>query len=152
MNPIAIAGTASILNSKAFKYVLVAIVVLIIFFVVWDKFGKSKEETKEEEKKGNLNEEINKEINKKNITLSQVQLNTLADKIFKAVSGIGTDERSILDAFRTLKTTDDVLALIKTFGVRDTMTLREWLYDDLSNSEISKINDIFLSKGISFSF
>ena len=152
MNPLAIAGTASFLNSKAFKYVLISIVVLIIFFVVWKKFGKSKEETEEEEKKTNLNEEINAELNKAKITLSQVQLNTLADKIYKAVKGAGSDETSIYNAMRTLQTKDDALSLIKTFGVRDSMTLREWLYDDLNNSEISKINDIFLSKGISFSF
>lgn len=134
------------------KYGMIAIVVLIIFFVVWNKFGKSKSETEEKEKKGNLNEEINKEINLNNVTLTQVQLNTLSDKIYKAVKGAGSDEKSIYDAIRTLQTKDDVLALIKTFSVRDSMTLREWLYDDLNNSEISKINDILLSKGISFSF
>lgn len=134
------------------KYGMIAIVVLIIFFVVWNKFGKSKSETEEKEKKGNLNEEINKEINLNNVTLTQVQLNTLSDKIYKALKGIGSDEKSVYDAIRTLQTKNDVLALIKTFSVRDSMTLREWLYDDLNNSEISKINEILLSKGISFSF
>ena len=134
------------------KYGIIAIVVLIMFFVVWNRFGKSKQETEDANKQRDIDNEVNNAITTSNITLSQVQLNTLADKIYKAVKGSGTDETSIYDAMRTLQSKDDVLALIKTFGVRDSMTLREWLYDDLNNSEISKINDIFLSKGISFSF
>ena len=134
------------------KYGMIAIVVLIMFFVVWNRFGKSKQETEDANKQRDIDNEVNNAINKSNVKLTQVQLNTLADKIYKAVKGSGTDERSIYDAMRTLETKDDILALIKTFGVRDSMTLREWLYDDLNNSEISKINDIFLSKGISFSF
>ena len=134
------------------KYGMIAIVVLIIFFVVWNRFGKSKQETEDANKERDIVNEVNNAITTSNVTLSQVQLNTLADKIYKAVKGSGTDEKSIYDAMRTLETKDDVLALIKTFSVRDSMTLREWLYDDLNNSEISKINDIFLSKGISFSF
>lgn len=134
------------------KYGMIAIVVLIIFFVVWNRFGKSKQETEDANKERDIANEVNNAITNSNIKLTQVQLNTLADKIYKAVKGSGTDETSIYDAMRTLQSKDDVLALIKTFGVRDSMTLREWLYDDLNNSEISKINDIFLSKGISFSF
>lgn len=134
------------------KYSMIAIVVLIMFFVVWSRFGKSKQETEDANKQRDIANEVNNAITTSNVALSQVQLNTLADKIYKAVKGAGSDEKSIYDAMRTLQTKDDVLALIKTFSVRDSMTLREWLYDDLNNSEISKINDIFLSKGISFSF
>lgn len=134
------------------KYGMIAIVVLIIFFVVWNRFGKSKQETEDANKQRDIANEVNNAITASNVKLTQVQLNTLADKIYKAVKGSGTDEKSIYDAMRTLQTKDDVLALIKTFSVRDSMTLREWLYDDLNNSEISKINDILLSKGISFSF
>lgn len=134
------------------KYSMIAIVVLIIFFVVWNRFGKSKQDTEDANKERDIANEVNNAITTSNIRLSQVQLNTLADKLYNAVKGAGTDEKSIYDAMRTLQTKDDVLALIKTFSVRDSMTLREWLYDDLNNSEISKINDILLSKGISFSF
>lgn len=134
------------------KYGMIAIVVLIIFFVVWNRFGKSKQETEDANKERDIANEVNNAITTSNVSLSQVQLNTLADKLYNAVKGAGTDEKSIYDAMRTLQTKDDVLALIKTFSVRDSMTLREWLYDDLNNSEISKINDILLSKGISFSF
>ena len=134
------------------KYGITATVVLIIFFVIWNRFGKSKQETEDANKQRNIDNEVNNAITASNVTITQVQLNTLADKIYKAVKGSGTDEKSIYDAMRTLQTKDDVLALIKTFSVRDSMTLREWLYDDLNNSEVSKINDILLSKGISFSF
>ncbi len=134
------------------KYGMIAIVVLIIFFVIWNRFGKSKQETEDANKQRDIANEVNNAITASNVKLTQVQLNTLADKIYKAVKGSGTDEKSIYDAMRTLQTKDDVLALIKTFSVRDSMTLREWLYDDLNNSEVSKINDILLSKGISFSF
>lgn len=134
------------------KYGMTAIVVLIIFFVIWNRFGKSKQETEDANKQRDIANEVNNAITTSNVTLTQVQLNTLADKLYNAVKGAGTDEKSIYDAMRTLQTKDDVLALIKTFSVRDSMTLREWLYDDLNNSEISKINDILLSKGISFSF
>ncbi len=131
---------------------MTAVVVLIIFFVVWQKFSKSKSETADANKEKDIMREVNNEIKQSNVTLTQVQLNTLSDKIYKAVKGAGTDEKSIYDAIRTLNTKDDVLALIKTFGVRDSMTLREWLYDDLNNKEIQRVNEILVSKGISFAF
>ena len=99
-----------------------------------------------------LIDEVNKEIDTNKITLTQSQINTLASKIYTAVSGAGTDEEAIYDAFSTLSSYSDLQQLNKTFSVKEHMTLREWLRDDLSTSEINHINEILASKNINYVF
>ena len=96
--------------------------------------------------------EANENIDTEKITLTQEQFNTLATKFYKAVKGMGTNETAVYDVFDTLQSRSDVLQLIKTFGIKDDMTLKEWLYDDMSNSEIAHINNILSSKSINYQF
>ncbi len=99
-----------------------------------------------------LIDEVNKEIDTNKITLTQSQINTLASKIYTAMDGAGTDEEAIYDAFSTLSSYSDLQQLNKTFGVKEHMTLREWLRDDLSTSDINHINEILASKNINYVF
>jgi len=85
-------------------------------------------------------------------TISGYRATELANKIYRAVKGTGTDEAAIYAAFNSIKTTGDVYAIVSAFGVKDNMTLSEWLYDDLSNGEINKINKILTAKGITYQF
>ena len=70
----------------------------------------------------------------------------------------GTDEQAIYDVFNQMKTNLDVALLIKAFGKRrlefstQDMELGGHLSNDLDSSEISKLNDILSSKGITYRF
>jgi hypothetical protein len=97
-----------------------------------------------------------------------------ADKLVQAMNGCGTDESMIYSVFNAMKNEADVLQLITSFGLRyytpcpvsDPISytiwqfndhayggeLSTWLSYDLSDNEISKINSILRSKGITFQF
>jgi hypothetical protein len=90
---------------------------------------------------------------------SSATYSQLADKIYTAVMYTwGTDEQAIYDAFNLMKNNIDVAMLIKAFGKRrlefstQTAEIGAHLSNDLDSSEISKINSILSSKGITYRF
>jgi hypothetical protein len=83
----------------------------------------------------------------------------LADKIYAAVMYTwGTDEQAIYDVFSQMKNNLDIAMLIKAFGKRrlefstQDAELGAHLGNDLDSSEITKINNILSSKGITYRF
>ncbi len=97
-------------------------------------------------------DKVNKEIDTNDLTLTRVQLATISQKLYDAMDGWGTDTDAVYDAFSLANTRSDVLSIIGTFGVRDGETLSEWLYGDLSGSEIMHLNSVIASKGINYQF
>ncbi len=65
-----------------------------------------------------LVDKANAEIKDSDVTLTSAQASTLADKIFSALRGWGTDEEAVYSAFRMLRSRSDLLLLSRTFGVR----------------------------------
>lgn len=100
----------------------------------------------------NLNKDLNGSINYNNLSYTTDQYGVFAKKLYKAMDGLGTDTDSIYSTFKQMKNRDDVLFLVKTFGVRDGETLSEWLYGDLSNSDIEKLNSILTALDIQYTF
>ena len=133
--------------------IVIAVVLLIVILVVcYFKLKKGTTNLIDVIKNKQLANEADAEINPDNISLTQVQINTLADKLHAAMAGMGTDEDAIFAVFNSLNTRSDLLQLIKTFGYRDGETLQEWLADDLSTSDISHINSILASRNINYIF
>ena len=99
-----------------------------------------------------LNSDLQGSINYSNLSYTTDQYGVFAKKLYNAMDGVGTDEDAIWDTFKQMKNRDDLLFLIKTFGVRDGETLSEWLYDDLGNDDIEKLNTILSSLDIEYSF
>ena len=133
--------------------IVIAVVLMIVILVVcYFKLKKGTTNLIDVIKNKQLANEADAEINPDNISLTQVQINTLADKLHTAMSGMGTDEDAIFAVFNSLNTRSDLLQLIKTFGYRDGETLQEWLVDDLSTSDISHINSILASRNINYIF
>jgi predicted PurR-regulated permease PerM len=133
--------------------IVIAVVLMIVILVVsYFKLKKGTTNLIDVIKNKQLADEADAEINPDNISLTQVQINTLADKLHTAMSGMGTDEDAIFAVFNSLNTRSDLLQLIKTFGYRDGETLQEWLVDDLSTSDISHINSILASRNINYIF
>ena len=94
-------------------------------------------------------------------TISKAQSLSLANKIFAAVDGVGTDEDAIYDAFRVLKNNADFAALNAAFGKRKassgipftadvTGNLTTILGSELDSNEVAKINLMLQSKGIRY--
>jgi hypothetical protein len=91
-------------------------------------------------------------------TLTAYEMSTLANKIWGAVAGVGTDESAIYRAFASVKNDLDVLGVVKAFGMRKEFgmvperTLGQWLTDELDAKEMKALNDILARKGIKYRF
>jgi hypothetical protein len=91
-------------------------------------------------------------------TYGATQYLNFADTLFNAMNGTGTNEESIKRVMASMKTYDDVLALITAYGKRkwnvwefwdinpQPMTLAQALESELSTSEIEKYVNIPLNK------
>ena len=102
-----------------------------------------------------------------NPTLSEEKLKDLADKIFVAFNGYGTDVKGnngLINQFSLLKNNDDLMGLIAAYGIREVDggmwnplpnfkgNLVQTLAEELSESEISQINSTIVKSGITIRF
>lgn len=85
-------------------------------------------------------------------SMSGMQYATYAKRLYEAMKGLGTDEEAIYSVFRSLATRADVLQVIVKFRALYDEDLTEWLYGDLNNKEIAKVNTILKEKGIDYAF
>ena len=141
------------ISGTARKYLIIGIcvvVAMIIIAIIFKKFFVTKLHDAVANK--NLAAQLDEEITTENITISQQQFNGYASTLYSAMKGVGTNETRIYEVFEKMNTRSDVLQLIKTFGVKDSMTLNEWFMDDLSAKEINKINQILVSRQIDYKF
>jgi peroxiredoxin family protein len=103
--------------------------------------------------------DYSKEINKNNISFSQSEFVTMADRIDQALNSTwDDDEQTVYDILSRLKSKDDWNLLIKTFGVRKRWaaigriegTLIDWFQDAFSSSELTKVKTILSKIGVTF--
>ena len=87
------------------------------------------------------------------------QYNVFADSLYSAfIYWAGTDEDTIYSIMDKMKNNLDVSKLIQAFGTRrqefTTMqySLGAFITDEMSSSEVAKINNIFANKGITYRF
>lgn len=136
---------------RVIALVIIIVVLVVLLAVFWNKI---KQLVNGLTGKVQANVELNQyqAESGESLTLSNADYNRLADKLYKAVKGVGTDETAIYAVFNALTNKADLLKLIAVFGTKDDMTLVQWLYDDLNSREIGKVNSILANKGIDYSF
>ncbi len=95
-----------------------------------------------------------------NLTYNRDTYKTMANQLYNAMNGCFTDESTIYDVLKRLKTKDDWIYLKRIFGKRKATkrclfdsfkggTLEEWLYEDLDRGERRKVNEILSRIGVS---
>ena len=139
-------------KKKLYIGIAVAIVVLVIVIVLVVKFKDIKNLVLDKQANQKLVDEANQTIVVSDISITQDQFHTYAQKLYKAMKGAGTDEKAIYEVFEAMNSRSDVQQLIKTFGVKDGENLTEWLYDDLNAGDIEHINAILATKSINYKF
>jgi hypothetical protein len=90
------------------------------------------------------------------------QVMKIANDIFEAMDGYGTNEENIIDSFKKIKTNNDMDNLVSAFGTRTvssgtgnifvsdfTGNLVECLRDELDEDDISEINTILRNNRVS---
>ncbi len=135
---------------------IAAVVLILIVVVVWINWAKLKSWIDEKRYEKTYDDQITKS----DITLTAAQAQGLADKIYAALNGAGTDEKALYAAFEAINSYSDLMLVIKYFGQRkgswnwfgDASSLSEWIASDCSAKEIATINTILAGKNINFTF
>lgn len=135
-------------RTKTLIILLVVVLTVVVGIILYKTFFK----LKDVKSSNDVIDRANAEIEKNSLTLTTAQLNTICEKLYKAMEGLGTDTEGVYAAFESASSRSDVLAIIGTFGVRDGESLEEWLYGDLSGSEIMHLNSILAAKNINYKF
>ena len=146
-------------NNIPWQWIIVAlVVVLVLAYVAGRWLGKNKLSNRD------LLDQTKKEIDPKKRSFPASQYSAFAEKAFSALYGAGTDSAAMFDIMQQMKTRDDVLSLVDAFGQRKSqeawfgmaggqmLTLPQWISEDMSASEIAKINNILSGKNINYRF
>lgn len=99
-------------------------------------------------------------IQKNNLTITPSDAALFANTLYGAMQDIGTDEETIYSTIEKINTKDDMLLVIKAFGMKKYLwgardpwfgqeyNLIGWLRSELSNKEVAKIKPKFDEWGI----
>ncbi|MDR3134344.1 MAG: annexin [Prevotellaceae bacterium] len=139
------------------KKMLAVLVALMALYFAWKFFLKKSEKEKAAEKAA---EAINGlAIEETNLSLSQGDINLIAQELYSAMKGVGTDEDAIISLFNRISTKDDLLAVMKRFGTPEYgswwlghkyLDLTGWLKEELSGDTLNSVRNVFLNYGIPF--
>lgn len=128
---------------------LIKVAVIIIVFIVVLHFAKKFYKNWQNQ---NVINNLENDINVQKISYPLSYYPLWATDLFNAMDGVGTDEETIFTIFNKMKTLEDVLQLISSFGVKNEQTLTQWIVDDLGTNERGTINSILSSKSINYQF
>ena len=152
------------MDSKTKNGLIVLGVVAILGYVAIKYMGMKSPNMIGGGKKDDDNRDDDNESNDENTTTppkSTLNYRSMANKIFNALDGYGTNEDDIISVMKELRNQSDFDGLKKAFGTRTISSGRGnifvsdykgdligALYDELSSSYITEINDILKTKGI----
>lgn len=106
--------------------------------------------------------DLNKlQINVRNLSFSTSEYGLMAQKLFLAMDGVGTNKTSVMSVLNSMRTGDDMLMLIREFGVKrygiitslwfgKDLNLIGWLNSEFKGSDLEQVGTIFRSFGIPF--
>ena len=136
---------------RAWTIGIFIVIVVVLIVVFWSKIKGFFESLVNRSAMSNELQEHIKETGE-SLTLSNATFKMLANKLYTAMKGIGTDEDTVFAVFGQLSNTADMLKLVAVFGTRDGETLDQWIRGDLGYFEINKLNRLLSNKGIAYSF
>lgn len=133
------------LATSTIAKVTIAVIVCVLLYVIIKAIIKAID-------KRNRLKNANDEVINSDLSFTDAQYAQMATKLNAAMARWGTDEQAIYDVFTQLKTRSDLMKLISIFGIKKNKTLMEWIVDELTNSELLKVNNILIMKNINFTF
>ncbi len=135
------------MNKKTITYIgfgLVALVVVVLLIVFLNRLRPKK----------SIVDDIVVDTSK--LTYSDTEYKLMANQLYTAMKGAGTDEAAILRVCQRMQNVDDWNAVVKAFGTKSSSnwvykfsgTLYDWLQDELSEREMRKVNEILNPIGV----
>ncbi len=97
-------------------------------------------------------------------TLPEAKLKDIANKLYEAMDGYGTNNEAIKNQIALLKNNDDFMGLVAAYGIKELSSgkynplpnfignLPEAIANELSQSQISEINSILVKNSINIRF
>lgn len=150
------------IDGDAFKLILTLAIVIIVIvalkkgFAVIGQFLGMTDPTKADAGKAEL---ASIKIDSKRLNYAPEKYMMLANKLYDAMKGWGTNDQAILDVFTLTRNLDDVKAVIKAFGVRDSMNLGQYLRDELGETRltafglsIQELNKYLAERKVNYAF
>lgn len=147
--------------SKGVIGVLIAGGGAFALFKIYQYFGKLKEQAGQKAELDTTKEEIKTlTATGKKATLTKPQIDQIANKLQTAFSGYGTDYNAILNIIVQINNDIDLLSVRAAYGIRIISsgryniakdfegTLDQTMIEELSGSDIQKINLLLARKGI----
>lgn len=151
------------MDKKNKKGLIAIALVLGVGYFLFKKFKKSSAYTP-------TNNEIDENLGGTsgvNPTLSQEKMKELADKMFIAFDGYGTDmngQNGLINLFPAIKNNDDLMGVVAAYGIKEVSSgkwnifsnfignLPETIGNELTQSQISNINSILVKNGVNIRF
>ncbi|WP_010664020.1 hypothetical protein [Marinilabilia salmonicolor] len=101
------------------------------------------------------------QISKTGLSYSDSEYGIMAQSLYLAMDGPGTDEDTIFPILGSMRNRDDLLMLIKSFGIRrygmvtslwfgNDLNLVGWLNEELGSKDKNKVREIFNSLNVPF--
>lgn len=134
---------------KLITWIIVIIIILVIILIVYRQIKKTIQNKQDKD----LVRESDQAIVQNALTYTEADYKAMADKLYIAMKGLGTDEEAIYEVIGRLRTRSDWYALIKAFGVRKSGgfsgNLVQWLVDELDEDERKRVNDMLAKFNVS---
>lgn len=97
------------------------------------------------------------DLDKYDDLLPDLNYDSIADKIFQAMYGPGTETEDIMTQFEKIRNKRDLEKVITSFGERKGMIggkhdLNWWIKDELKRKDLEKLNNMLKEKGIDYQF
>jgi hypothetical protein len=159
---IATGGQAPFFSQRGFKIVMIG-GALIGAYVLYRALSGFVSQQSGRQETQSASDELDR-LNQNSTTrqkLTNYQAEQLANKLFTAMNGLGTEESAVNGVFYQLKNNADFLAVSKAFGIRTLNsgtyvvknfkgTMTQCLNDELDSGERFKVNNILKAKKIRF--
>lgn len=149
--------------AKEYRTAIIIVIVAVILIVLIKKLKTNKEEKVLEAENKAYITTIQHKVDKSDLSYDGTEYRDMADQLFEAFNGLGTNDKLWREVFNRMKTDADVNQLIVAFGSRKPTTggfsfgrkaetLAQWIAGDLSAGQRKELNNMLHSKGITKTF
>lgn len=127
------------------KLLIIVVISVIGYYLIKSKFKKIETQKDIVENKAEIKVY---EQQGEQPTYDNFEYNDMADDLYAALDGWGTDYTVVGEVINKLQNNVDFLKLVAAFGVRDGYGFQEWIDGDISTSNKQAYNDTLAAKGI----
>ena len=154
---------AALKFAKEYRTAIIIVIVAVVLIVLVKKLKTNKEEKVLEAENKAYITTIQNKVDKNELSYDGTEYRDMADQLFEAFNGPGTNDKLWREVFNRMKTDADVNQLIVAFGSRKPTTggfsfgrkaetLAQWVAGDLSVNQRKELNNMLHSKGITKTF